>query len=44
MEVAGMSRARNIRLIITSLVGSLVFSLLAVATALAGDGGGPYPH
>ena len=39
-----MSRARNIRLIITSVLGSVVITLLAVATALAGDGTGPYPH
>jgi hypothetical protein len=39
-----MSRARTLRSILIATLSSTLLVLVAAATALAGDGGGPFPR
>jgi hypothetical protein len=39
-----MSRAQSLRSILVATLSSALLVLMAAATALAGDGGGPFPR
>lgn len=39
-----MSRVRRIRSVLVAALGSALLVVMAVATAVAGEGGGPFPH
>jgi hypothetical protein len=39
-----MSRARTLRSVLVATLFSAALVAMAVANAVAGDGGGPFPH